>query len=189
MRRQRVLELPSLVLNKSFQPVRITTVREACALLFGDRAYAMDGRYEPMDFAAWAAQPATGGALIPTPSLKLRAPRLLLLREYNKVPRTPLRLSRKNIYLRDGGACGYCGSKDELTLDHVLPRSRGGPSTWENLVTCCRPCNTRKGRKTPSEAGMHLGKEPKRPSWNVALQIASLSRTIPQWEPFLASLR
>lgn len=178
-----------LVLNKCFQPVRITSARIAFSLLYGDRAFAMDARYEPMDFEAWASLPAAGGPCIATPNSVLRVPRLLLLREYNRVPRTPLRLSRKNVFLRDGNICAYCDSRKEMTLDHVLPKSRGGPSTWENLVACCRPCNERKGRRTPDEANMPLRRKPKRPTWNVVVQIAGAGEGIPHWEPFLASVR
>ncbi|MFK8002452.1 MAG: HNH endonuclease [Polyangiales bacterium] len=183
------LDLRVLVLNKSFQPVRITSARIAFSLLYGDRAFAMDARYEPMDFDEWSSLPAADGPSIATPSSVLRVPRLLLLRDYNKVPRTPLRLSRKNIFLRDGNVCAYCDAREKMTLDHVLPKSRGGPSTWENLVACCRPCNERKGRRTPDEAKMPLRRKPKRPTWNAVVQIAGAGEGVPHWEPFLASVR
>lgn len=183
------LDLPVLVLNKSFQPVRITTARVGFALLYGDRAMAMDGRYEPMNFDEWATLPPGDGPTIATPRRVLRIPRLLLLREFNRVPRTPLRLSRKNVFLRDGNACAYCESREELTLDHVLPRSRGGGSTWENLVACCRRCNLKKGHKKPEEAGMPLQRSPRRPTWNVVIQLAGVRDNVPHWEPFLASIR
>ncbi|MEM7606224.1 MAG: HNH endonuclease [Myxococcota bacterium] len=183
------LDLPVLVLNKSFQPVRITTARTAFSLLYGDRALAMDASYEPLSFTEWADLPSEGEPTIATPNLTLRIPRLLLLREFNRVPRTPLRLSRKNVFLRDGNACVYCDSRKDLTLDHVLPRSRGGPSTWENLVCCCRKCNLAKGRRTPEEAGMTMRRPPKRPTWNVVVQLAGVRESVPHWEPFLASIR
>lgn len=183
------LDLRVLVLNKSFQPVRITSARTAFSLLYGDRAFAMDERYEPMDFEAWASLPPAGQPCIATPSAVLRVPRLLILREYNRVPRTPLRLSRKNVFLRDGNSCAYCSSREDLTLDHVTPKSRGGPSTWENLVACCRKCNERKGQKNPEEANMPLRRSPKRPTWNVVVEIAGAGEGVPHWEPFLASVR
>ena len=93
--------------------------------------------------------------------------------------------------MRDEYTCQYCGSRPgvkELNLDHVQPRSRGGRSTWENLVTSCRQCNLKKGRSTPAEAGMRLPKRPVRPSWSLALSLAAQRRRFVEWEPFLADV-
>ncbi|MBX3247616.1 MAG: HNH endonuclease [Myxococcales bacterium] len=175
------------MLNRSYHPVRITTVREAFSLLFCGRADALDAAYEPHCFERWAGlRVEAHEPSVRTPRGALRAPRLLLLRGYNRVPRTPLRLSRRNVFLRDGHACMYCGDdEDELTIDHVLPRSRGGRSSWENLVACCRRCNLDKGHRTPEEAGMTLRVRPARPTWTVVVQLDGLKHPLPDWEPFL----
>ncbi|MEM1418500.1 MAG: HNH endonuclease, partial [Myxococcota bacterium] len=118
---------------------------------------------------------------------RLRVPRLVLLADYNRVPRTPLRLSRRNVFLRDEQTCQYCGSRSDLTLDHVLPRSRGGASSWENLVACCRECNLSKGQRTPDEAKMNLQRKPVRPTWTVVVQLTGVDDPLPDWEPFLGA--
>lgn len=190
-----------LVLNRSFQPVRITTARHGFTLLYLGRARALDRSYEPHDFHQWtllsdrasreAERGGDGDEFIGTPRGRIRIPRVLLLSGYNRVPHAPLRLSRRNIFLRDGFMCQYCGRRPgtrELNLDHVLPRSRGGRSTWENLVTSCRDCNLRKGWATPDEAGMLLRTRPARPGWSTALVMAAPSRRYVEWEPFLQGI-
>ena len=186
LRGRNVLDVPVLVLNRGYQPVRITSARSALLLLYGDRAHALDAEYEPHDFADWSArEPANGELVVPTVRGSLEVPRLLLLRSYDRVPRTPLRLSRRNVFVRDGHACVYCGKTSELTIDHVLPRSRGGGSSWENLVSCCRGCNLEKGHRTPEEAGMPLRRRPIRPTWTVVIQLTGVDDPLPDWEPFL----
>src|ERR671939_1036393 len=94
----------------------------------------------------------------------MRLPSVIRLLEYRRIPHQTRALSRKNILLRDRNTCQYCGTalgSSELTLDHVIPRSRGGQSTWENLVACCHGCNRRKGSQSPAEAGMKLLREPR----------------------------
>lgn len=185
-----VLATPVLVLNRGFQPVRITTARHAFTMLFAERADALDEAYEPHDFARWTSLDCREDDLVVrTPTHALRVPRILVLRSYNRVPRTPLRLSRRNVFLRDGHTCMYCGDGGELTIDHVVPRSRGGGSSWENLVACCRPCNLAKGRRTPAEAGMTLRKKPERPTWTVVVQLSGVHEHVAAWEPFLETLR
>ncbi|MDQ3036858.1 MAG: HNH endonuclease [Myxococcota bacterium] len=187
-----------LVLNRSFQPVRITTARHGFTLLYLGRARALDRSYEPHDFSEWAqlahlegTAASDGDEYIGTPRGKIRVPRVLLLSGYNRVPHAPLRLSRRNIFLRDGFTCQYCHRRPgtrELNLDHVMPRSRGGRSTWENLVTSCRECNLRKGWATPEESGMPLRTRPARPGWSTALIMAAPTRRYAEWEPFLAGI-
>ena len=189
LRGKDVLDAPVLVLNRGYQPVRITSARHAFSLLYGDRAHALDGDYEPHDFARWAARrPAEGHLTIRTVRGSLEVPRLLLLRAYDRVPRTPLRLSRRNVFVRDGHACVYCGDTSDLTIDHVLPRSRGGDSSWENLVSCCRPCNLEKGHRTPEEADMPLSRRPIRPTWTVVIQLTGVQDPLPDWAPFLEAV-
>ena len=184
------LRCPVLVLNKSYQPVRITDARQGFTMLYLGRARALDRNFEPLDFGDWVSTPATqDDDAIGTPGGQVRVTRVLLLTHYNHVPRVPVRLSRRNIYLRDNHTCQYCGARPgvkELNLDHVIPRSRGGGSTWENLVTSCRPCNHKKGRYTPEEANMPLTKKPRRPGWTLALR-SYAKRRFAEWEPFLAT--
>lgn len=186
------LRSPVLVLNRNYQPVRITDARHGFSLLYLGRARALDASYEPHDFAAWAARvPGENDEAIGTPGGPICIPRIVQLLKYNRVPRVPLRLSRRHVYMRDDYTCQYCGQRPgvkELNLDHVVPRSRGGRSTWENLVTSCKVCNLAKGWATPEEAGMRLRKVPVRPSWSMALSLAAQRRRFAEWEPFLASV-
>lgn len=186
------LQSPVLVLNRSFQPVRITTARHGFTLLYLGRARAIDGRFEPADFEQWAAVPPKAGEdSIGTPRGAIRVPRVLVLSGYNRVPSAPLRLSRRNIFLRDGFSCQYCGARPpvrDLNLDHVMPRSRGGKSSWDNLVTSCRTCNVKKGYATPEECGMIPRSKPHRPNWSMALRMAAPSTRFAEWEPFLEGL-
>jgi 5-methylcytosine-specific restriction endonuclease McrA len=111
------------------------------------------------------------------------------LLQYDRTPRVGVRLTRRNLLLRDGYQCQYCGKRPgsrELNVDHVLPRSRGGRDTWDNLVISCRGCNLRKGKRTPVEAGMSLLSAPHQPRWTLAAQIALTTRTpFSEWQPFL----
>lgn len=186
------LRSPVLVLNKGYQPVRITDAKHGFSMLFLGRARALDAAYEPHDFGAWSRRrPARDDEAIGTPRGLICVPRVLLLNDYNRVPRAPLRLSRRHVYMRDDYTCQYCHGRPgvkELNLDHVLPRSRGGRSTWENLVTSCRSCNLEKGWSTPEEAGMGLATRPVRPSWSMALSLAAQRRRFVEWEPFLAAV-
>ncbi len=178
-----------LVLNRNYQPVRITTARQALMMMYVGRARALNAELEPCDFRAWASlAPCNGEELIGTSSGPLAIPRLLILSRYGRLPKGALRLSRRNLLLRDKFRCQYCGSRlpaADLDLDHVVPRSRGGASTWENLVAACRQCNVRKGDSTPEEAGMSLRAKPVRPTWTAAVQLASAPRFFSEWEPFL----
>lgn len=186
------LDAPVLVLNRHFQPVRITTAKQAFLLLYIGRARALDRRFEPHPWERWIETSLEAeDEAIGTPRGHVRVPRVLLLSGYSRMPQAPLRLSRRNIFLRDGFTCQYCSVRPgmrELNLDHVLPRSRGGRSSWDNLVTSCRECNLTKGHWTPEEAGMLLRARPARPSWGMALLMAAPSTRYPEWEPFLAGV-
>ncbi len=184
------LGLPVLVLNRIYQPVRITSARRAFGLLYTDNARALDTDGELRDFASWMSLPIRDGddgvAIL---SGALRVPRIVHLRRYGRVWRPQVRLSRRNVMLRDGFVCQYCHrrrSTRDLDIDHVLPRSRGGADSWTNLVTACQPCNRRKGRRTPSEAGMPLLARAKAPSWTLAAQLLNgTSCRYQEWDPFL----
>jgi 5-methylcytosine-specific restriction endonuclease McrA len=187
-----VLNSKVLVLNRSYLPVHITSVKRAFALLYQGVAHAVDEHYRTFDFDSWRDLSVelhherlgvVGGFI--------RVPRVLLLLAYERVPKRHVRFSRFNIYARDGNTCQYCGkrfARIELNLDHVIPRSRGGVSSWENVVCSCHTCNRRKGGRTPEEAGMHLIKRPRRPEWT-AFNFETFSlRHHKEWMPFLSTL-
>ena len=184
------LDAPGRVLKRHFQPVRVARARRALTLLFVGAGKAHDTRYEAHDFERWRELGAIEGyELVGTMSGPVSVPRLLLLARYGRIPATTIRLSRRNVYLRDDFTCQYCGRRmpsKELNLDHVMPRALGGKATWENLVTSCRRCNFVKGSATPEGAGMNLLKAPSRPNWSTAAALAAAPRRFAEWEPFLA---
>jgi 5-methylcytosine-specific restriction endonuclease McrA len=186
-----VLSLPVLVLNRHFVPIQLTTVKRALVLLYGGAAGGLDEDGELYDFGLWRDLPVrTSDDSIPLVHGELRAPRIVHLNRYERTPRIAVRLTRRNLMFRDAHECQYCGLRPtqrvDLNIDHVLPRSRGGQDTWENLVTSCRSCNLRKGRRTPDEANMRLARKPVRPKWSSLAQIL-LGHEVKfkEWEPFL----
>ena len=162
-----------LVLNASYEPLNVCTERRAVVMIFKGVA-----RMEEHN-----------GHMLHSARLSIHAPSVIRLTEYKHVPFERRSLSRKNILLRDHSTCQYCGNQlppAELTLDHVLPRSRGGDSTWDNLVACCKRCNYRKGSRTPEEAGMHLTRHPRGFSLHVNRQIMRyLGRADETWRKYL----
>lgn len=169
----RLMKSPVLVLNATYEPINITTARRAIVLILKGTA-----RLEER-----------APRVIRSAQMALPVPSVIRLVEYIHIPYERKELSRKNILLRDGYCCLYCGRKmpaSELTIDHVIPRAKGGRTSWDNVVTCCRRCNTRKGNQTPDEAGMTLLKHPRALSWRVGHQIlAHLGRQQEQWRKYL----
>lgn len=179
-----------LLLNRYFAPVSVTTARRALVLMYGGVAHAVDNTGEGHDFHTWRQMPVrTADDGLPIVGGSLRVPRVLHLLRYERTPRIAVRLTRRNLMLRDEFQCQYCArrpSQRELNVDHVLPRSRGGEDSWDNLVISCRTCNLKKGRRTPAEAGMKLLHDPERPRWSTAKQILLVMREpFEEWEPFL----
>lgn len=177
-----------LVLNRSWHPLRVTTLRRALTMLYVGAAHALDDEYRPFDFSRWIELPVAPGVdVIRTTNRAFRAPRVIILRVYNQLPRGRVRFCRQNIFARDDHTCQYCGRRlprHLLNLDHVIPRSRGGPSSWRNIVCCCISCNLRKRDRTPAQAGMRLRREPRIPRWSPVLGMRrrALHR---EWLPFL----
>jgi 5-methylcytosine-specific restriction endonuclease McrA len=137
-----------LVLNASYEPVTICTARRAITLV-------MKGAAVVEEVSVFTLR---------TPRIHVPVPSVVRLRTYRRVPRVKRSVSRKGIILRDASSCQYCGRRfepRELTLDHVIPRSRGGQSSWDNLVAACLRCNNRKGNRTPEESGMQLVRAPR----------------------------
>ncbi len=142
------LHAPVLVLNASYEPINVCAARRAIILVLKGVARAEEENGNYMHAARVA----------------MRIPSVIRLLEYRRIPHQTRALSRKNILLRDRNTCQYCGQilgAGDLTLDHVLPRSRGGASSWENLVACCHGCNRRKGNQLPHEANMKLFRDPR----------------------------
>jgi len=187
-----VLNSKVLVLNRSYLPVHVTSVKRAFALLYQGVARAVDEHYRTFDFASWRDLAVEmhhervgiiGGLM--------RVPRVLLLVAYERVPKRHVRFSRFNIYARDNNTCQYCGRRlprTDLNLDHVVPRSRGGTSTWENVVCSCHGCNRRKGGRTPEEARMLLIRKPERPHWTPFSSEMFSLRNYREWMPFLTTV-
>jgi 5-methylcytosine-specific restriction endonuclease McrA len=187
-----VLSTNVLVLNRLYQPVHVTSVRRALILLYRGAARAVDEQYQTFDFESWAElSAAVHEESLGTSSGRLRVPRVILLQAYDHLPRARVRFSRLNIYARDKNTCQYCGRRPpraELNLDHVLPRSRGGNTSWENVVCSCVACNLRKGGRTPEEARMHLLRAPVRPRWTPFFRSTPKTggfNIYKQWVPFL----
>ena len=160
-----------LVLNATFEPINVCSVRRAAVLLLKEKA-------ECLEHASWELR---------SEHTALPRPVVIRLVTFVKVPRDTHRrkITRRAVCARDGWACQYCGSRANLTVDHVIPRSKGGASDWENIVASCAPCNRRKGDHLPERAGMHLRRKPAAPSPHIFIHVAS--PTIPaawrQWLP------
>jgi len=177
-----------LVLNRSFQPVHITNARRALTLLYSGVVRAIDREFRLFDFASWAALGAAAGSdLIRTPTMVIAIPRVVVLERWHSPRKTRVRFSRHTVYARDNDTCQYCGARlprHLLNLDHVIPRSQGGRTTWENVVCCCQECNIRKGGRTPEQAGMKLLRQPTRPTWKLRTFTATIRYE--EWVPYFS---
>jgi 5-methylcytosine-specific restriction endonuclease McrA len=184
-----VLSSAVLVLNRHYQPVHVTNAKRAFTLLYSGVARALDREFRTFDFDDWAALAAeVGDDVVHTIDRVIRVPRVIVLQIYDRIPKTKVRFSRHNIYMRDGNTCQYCARclpRTELNLDHVVPRSQGGRTTWENVVCCCIDCNLAKGARTPDQAGMRLHKAPTRPRWTPTFRAAGDKIRYREWIPFL----
>jgi 5-methylcytosine-specific restriction endonuclease McrA len=133
-----------------------------------------------------------------SPSVRIRIPRVIVLKFYDRLPRREVSFSRKNIFERDKYTCQYCGDKPKdrrtalkwmekkiLNLDHVVPRSRGGKTTWDNIVSACYSCNTKKGNKLLSELGWKLRKRPAEPRWQPTINLSMKVKPQKEWRNFL----
>ncbi|MGQ9736151.1 MAG: HNH endonuclease [Thermaceae bacterium] len=157
-----------LVLNATYELLGLASVKRGVLLVLSGSAEMLE----------------ESGAYLHTPSTKIPVPSVIRLKRMARRPRTRVPLNRRNILRRDRYTCQYCGRQGgELTVDHVLPKSRGGKSTWENLVTACRSCNLKKGDRTPEEAGMRLRNPPRAP--RLPLFLADLKEVPEAWKPYL----
>jgi 5-methylcytosine-specific restriction endonuclease McrA len=159
-----------LVLNSSYEPLNVCSVRRAVVLVLKEKAELIE----------------TGSRRLRSESFTLAQPVVIRLVTYVRVPRdsTRRRITRRAVFARDSWTCQYCGRTTHLTVDHVLPRSRGGASVWENIVTSCAPCNRRKGNHTPVEIDMHPRRKPRAPGPSVFIRVAAPA-VPPAWQQYL----
>lgn len=162
-----------LVLNSNFEPLNVCNARRAMSMLLLGKAETIVAHDEPMRTAKGAVD----------------APSVVKMRYQVRRPMPQLRLSRHAVLARDDYTCQYCGIKtrQEMTIDHILPRWAGGPHTWDNLVACCRRCNLRKGDKTPQQANMKLARKPKRPHFipYLSLPLYLRAQVRAEWRDYL----
>jgi 5-methylcytosine-specific restriction endonuclease McrA len=179
-----------LVLNRSYLPIHVTTVRRAFSLIYQDQARAVNEEYETFDFASWRRLAAPReGECIGTTGGAIRVPRVIVLVGFDRIPKRHVRYSRVNVFARDKFTCQYCGVKphrSQLNLDHVLPRSMGGKTSWENVVCSCVECNRRKGGRTPEQARLRLRRAPSRPHWTPLMNLVVSNVRYNEWRPFLS---
>lgn len=185
-----VLSEPTLVLNKNWLPIRVCTVRRALTLVFKDLARIIGPeKFVLYDFASWLdLKVAAGEPHIRTVSLRIRIPEVIVLRHCDRFTRPRVIFSRRNLFRRDRNTCQYCGTRfptEELSIDHVLPRSLGGESAWSNCVVACMACNARKGNRTLEAAGVTLLRIPKEPPPQMAFTIQLRTRKA-SWEQFVS---
>jgi 5-methylcytosine-specific restriction endonuclease McrA len=176
--------------------VNIVAVPRAFSLLLQDHAQVintLDGSFQMMDSAQWLAHsescvPSDGEAYVQTVRLRIRVPKVLLLRQYDQLPAQEVKFTRENLFERDSYRCQYCGhafEAKELNMDHVIPRDRGGRTSWENIVTSCIQCNSRKANRLPHQASMHLIRKPERPRWRPFISSLIGQSYDREWDHFL----
>lgn len=182
-----------LVLNRGWNPIGVVSLERALTMLFSvykdgePKARIIDPTkdFQTFTWEDWSRlRPRSDESSIRSTNVIFRVPEVVLLSKYDKLPQHKIHFSRRTIYRRDSNQCQYCGDfpgTEELTIDHIMPRSRGGKTTWENCVLSCQPCNSKKADRTPEECGMKLRKQPKKP--NIPLFRGDVR--IKSWESFL----
>jgi 5-methylcytosine-specific restriction endonuclease McrA len=192
------LDCNVLVLNKHYMAIRIVGARRAFSLLFRELAEVVSveqGRYSNYDFQSWCEvselkrsfEP-DGQDWVSTVNFHIAVPRIIRLLFYDRLPRSEVKLNRRNIFARDRNRCQYCGQKyptSELSLDHVIPRSMGGKSVWTNMVCACTDCNVKKGGRTPKQAQLTLIQKPVRPKRNPLVHVHLGHQRYRSWKQFL----
>lgn len=187
-----ILTQPALILNKHWIPIRVTTVREALIKLFEGRAKAVHSEdYSVYDFESWSQlRLMKNEPYLTLAKSTMRVPNVIVMSEYGGVPEPKVVFSRANLYRRDDHTCQYCGKKtstSKLTIDHIVPRSRGGKSSWLNCVVACWDCNALKADKTANEVGLKLLRKPFKPEWTPKLVFKRVPNTPKNWEKFVSA--
>lgn len=193
------LDASVLVLNKMFMAVHVISVRRAFCLLCKELAEVVsleDGQFLTYDFETWREVSEYRARhfrkeeddWVRTSNTHIQVPRVIRLLSYERMPKHTVKFNRRNIFARDNNQCQYCGKRfptTELSLDHVVPRSQGGQSTWENVVCACVECNVRKGGRTPKQAHMGLIKKPEKPKRSPLLNLKLTHKKYQSWKTFL----
>jgi len=187
-----------LVLNRNYTAIRVVSARRAFILVYKNFAEVIDAHadeFDAFDFSGWILhsrvheeRPAAFDRFVRTPRAAILVPRVIRLVGYDKIPKREVKFSRRNILARDEHRCQYCGKRfpaSQLSIDHVIPKSRGGKSTWTNVVAACNPCNTLKGGRMPWEASMKLRRAPTVPRKNPLLLDKVRSQEYGLWRHFL----
>ena len=159
-----------LVLNATYEALNVTSLQRAVKLVFSGKAEVLHTHDKPLRAATF----------------EMRMPSIIRMLYYIRRPRQQVALTKKNVLLRDDYMCQYCGRKGDgpMTVDHVIPKSTGGPSTWENLVCACLACNNRKNNRTPQDANLHLLRKPRTPKYIPWIQVKR--HTLPgEWYKYL----
>lgn len=193
------LECSVLVLNRFYMAIRVVNVRRAMTLMYRGCAEVItieNDQYFNYDFDAWceisqlhALEKQPDEDYIRAVHFDLQVPRIVRLIRYDRLPKTTVRFNRKNLFARDGHRCQYCGQGrplSQLSLDHVVPRSLGGKTTWENIVCCCLTCNSKKGGQTPFQAGMKLLSKPSKPHSNPSMVMPLKDPRYASWKSFVS---
>jgi len=192
------LDCNVLVLNKHYMAVRIIGAKRAFSLLCRELAEVVsleEGTYSNYDFESWCEvsqfkrsfEP-DGNDWVSTVNFYIAVPRIIRLLFYDRLPRSEVKFNRRNIFARDKNHCQYCGKRfptSELSLDHIIPRSMGGKSAWDNIVCACVKCNVKKGGRTPKQAGMTLVRKPVKPRHSPLLHVHLGHRRYQSWKQFL----
>ena len=187
-----------LVLNRFYIAVHVVNVRRTLTLLYREHAEVIhleDDQYANYDFESWcliselrAENKGPHEDWIRAVNFELQIPRVIRLLKYDRIPRQTLRFNRRNVFARDGHRCQYCTRTfpaSQLSMDHVMPRSRGGDNSWENVVCCCLKCNVSKGGRTPKEARMTLMRKPTKPKFSPWLVNKLNNPRYESWRTFL----
>jgi len=189
-----------LILNRLYLAIHVVSVRRAFCLLWKGMAEVVnieDDNYITYDFESWReiselketlGERGENDDWILAINFSIQVPRVIRLLNYDRIPRNTVTFSRRNVFLRDGNLCQYCSKRfsiGHLSIDHVIPRSRGGKTTWENVVSACLKCNVRKGGRTPKEAGMKLPCRPSQPKRNPLFSYQLNSSKYACWKKFI----
>jgi 5-methylcytosine-specific restriction endonuclease McrA len=187
-----------LVLNRFYMAVHVVSVRRAFTLLFRELAEVVhleQGQYANYNFDSWREISELRANFkephedwIKSVNFEIQVPRVIRLLVYDRLPKQAIRFNRRNIFARDLNRCQYCGRRfptSELSLDHVVPRSRNGETSWENIVCSCVKCNVKKGGRTPQEAHMQLIRQPVKPKRSPLLSIKLGNPKYESWKSFL----
>lgn len=184
--------IDTLVLNRNMVAIHIVDYKKTMSLLWQESARAMDRDYALYpsfkDWLEFTRNNEREYPLVHTVNYPIAIPEIIVLSVFDRLPTRDIKYSRQTLFSRDNHTCAYCGGvfhKDSLTVDHILPRAKGGMTTWENTITACKPCNSKKGDKTLQEASLKLLFKPKKPKWLSPIGNVSKEHPCKSWKLFL----